>query len=432
MGCMKYRRLVPFLFLLANAHADEAAMKQALSVWEQEMVEYRAAQEFAKTPEQRAQLPAPDGLDVAASLWQAISAKTGEREETVQPGYAERKKGAKPATRKIPTYEFEQEWALPAVVWFVCHPQAFVKALENKPRQQAYFSEALLDSIKRIHFRAPGIAPACAKLAEGTTSQVYDILEKIYLHNQDAAARSNAALGMSLMLGNPLLAGTTGSANTRAKRVYYLKQALTLAPDDAMFGDFPFHDIAGELTYNLRYLSVGSIPPQIKVRRLDGKDELLPQPGKAHLLFFWSPQDEAGAEAVRHMQAAQDRYPDLVICPVIPYQEEPGWSQQMEQKGISDCYMDDEQGTAARSYRLRRLPTAVLLSDRCRILYIGEPGLQLQTSIDTFFHSPSGTKGARKGKIIIGGEEEAPAIQLPAHPTPADSQAPALRDMPEL
>ncbi len=432
MGGMTYRRILPLFLLLTHAHADEAAMKQALSVWEQEMTEYRAAQEFAKTPEQRAQLTVPDGLNVAASLWKAISAKTGEREETVQPGYAERKKGAKPTTRKIPTYEFEQNWALPAVVWFVCHPQAFVKALENKPRQQAYFSEALLDSIKRIHYRAPGIAPACAKLAEGTTSQVYDILEKIYLHNKDDAARSNAALGMSLMLGNPLLAGTTGSANTRAKRVYYLKQAITLAPQDAMFGDFPFHEIAGELTYNLRYLSVGSIPPQIKVRHLGGKDGLLPQPGKAHLLFFWSPQDEAGAEAVRHMQAAQDRYPDLVICPVIPHQEEAGWSKQMEQMGISNCYMDDEPGTAARSYRLRRLPTAVLMSDRCRILYIGAPGLQLQTSIDTLFHSAPGEKGATKGRIIIGGEEEAPAIQPPAHPAPADSRVPALRDMPEL
>lgn len=430
---MKYRLLLPLLLLLPNAQADEAAMKQALSVWEQEMTEYRAAQEFAKTQEERAKLPEPDGMEVASALWQSISSKTGEREETVQPTYAERKKGAQPTTRKIPTYEFEQEWALPAVVWFICHPQAFVKALENKPRQQSYFSEALLDSVKRTHFRAPGIAPACAKLAEGSTSQVYDILEKIYLHNTDAAARSNAALGMSIMLGNPLLAGATGSANTQAKRLYYLKQAILLAPDNAIFGKLPFHRVAEELTYNLRYLSMGSIPPQIKVRHLSGKDELLPQAGKAHLLFFWTPQDESSIQAVRHMQAAQDRYPDLVICPITPHQEMESWSQLLQQNGISSCYMDDEQGSGARSYRLSQLPTAVLLSDRCRILYIGTPGLQLQTSIDTLFNPTPEAKKATKGRIIIGGEDEqAPVIQPGSRPTPADSQVPALRDMPEL
>lgn len=432
MKGMRYSRLLPLFLLLPTVSADEAAMKQALSVWEQQMTEFHAAQEFAGTPEQKAKLSVPDGMEIAPKLWQAISGKTGEREETVSPPLAERKKGAKPTTRKIPTYEFEQEWALPAVVWFIRHPQAFAKALENKPRQQAYFGQALLDSVKRVHFRAPGIAAACAKLAESSTEQVYDILEKIYLHNKDAAARSNAALGMSIMLGNPLLSGTLGSANIKAKRVYYLRQAIAQAPEDAMFGDIPFRIVSEEMIYNLRYLSVGSIPPQLKLLSTDGSSALLPQPGKAHLFFFWSPRDEAGFEAVRHMQGVKDRYPDLVICPITPHQDEAAWRTLLQQNGISSCYMDDEQGSAARSYRLQQLPTAVLLSNRCRILYIGPPGLQLQTSVDALFTDKPETKEAGKGRIIIGEQEETPDIRPTSRPAPGNGEAPALRDMPEF
>lgn len=409
-------------------------MKQALAVWEQQMAEYRAAQKVAKTAEQQAALRLPEGGEIAKALWKAVNRKTGEREEKDRPSAEERAQGMKEKIKKIPTYEFEESWAAPAVVWFINHPAAFSEAFGQKSRQLSYFANALLESVDRVHYNSPAIAEACAKLAESSSGRIYGILEKIYVRNQSPAARANAAMAMCLLLGNPAVSSAEGSeAMARSKRVFYLRQALRLAPENAMFGSRSLSEVAIDVAYVLRFLTVESIPPQLKVTDKEGKTVFFPQEGKTCLIFFWSPDEEVGRKLVSKTHALMKQYPDLQFCPVTSHMDRDEWLAMLQENGIPVCYMDDEKGSGASAYRLAQLPTAVLTDPGCKIAFIGYPGLQLQTVLDQL----TARQAENKQRVRVSIKEDEPVLQPgsqpAASPVPAGSdEAPILRDMPEF
>lgn len=408
---------------LPAATATEEAMNGALAVWNQQYSEYRAALQFASTEEERAQVKEPDGAEIADDLWKSVSAKTSE--------------GGKD---KGSAYEFDEPWAAPAVIWFVQHPAALAQALskkKNPQRETAYYADRLMNALHRVHYANPGVAAACAKLAEGGSAREYEILEKIYSRNQDKNARGCAALGMSLMLANPLVSSIGGSeAEVRAKRVYYLKRSLTLTADDTMFGSVRLSEVASEQAYRVRYLMQGCVPPQITVKDMNGTSVTVPQQGKPHLILFWAPEEETGTTMVRGIDKLAAANPGLEIVPVTHFAT-PDTVQQLQQQGISRTCLDDTAGTAARAYRISALPTAVLVGADCTILYTGAPNMQLQAKIDAC--TKAQPKAKERPRVIV---EETPAPQqakpqqgpAPLAPMqqPQGDTPPALRDMPQF
>lgn len=431
------------LMSLAPAVADQAAMQDALNRWQQRLSEYEAALSVAQTDEQRAAIAEPDGADVAAALWKSISAKTGERDEMVEPSAEERMQGAKAEMRKVATYAFEDAWAAPAVFWFINRPHQLARLFEGKPRQLSFYADALLKSIDKRHYNSPHIAEACAKLSESPSVRVYRILEKAYTRNQDATARGCAALAMSIMLTNPTIAAAEGSETVaRGKRIFFLKQALNLTLEKARFGNATVSEVATELAYVMRHLSVGSIPPQMKVRDMGGKEHTFPIPGKTMLLFFWSVDEEVGSRMVAKGDSLKRQYPGLEFCPITVHQDTESWSARLQELGITHCYMDLADNRGGMAYRVRQLPTAVLVDERCRILYMGYPDMKLQTALTAHFNENivSGPR-VRIGEAAPVGED-APVIQPGSQPEPAppavqdmpqpSDEAPALREMPKF
>lgn len=427
------------LVCMAPAMADEKAMQDALNRWQQRLSEYDAALSVAQTDEQRAAIAEPDGAEVAFALWKSICTKTGERDEWVEPTAEERMQGAKPGTHKVSTYAFEEAWAAPAVFWFINRPQQLAALFEGKPRQLSFYADALLKSIDKRHYNSPHIAASCAKLAESPSVRVYKILEKVYTRNQDATARGCAALAMSLMLTNPTIAAAEGSETVaRGKRIFFLKQALNLTPEKTQFGSGTVTEVASELAYVMRHLSVGSIPPQIKVRDMEGKEHALPTPGKTMLLFFWSVDEEVGSSMVAKGDSLKKQYPGLEFCPITVHQDTESWSARLQELGVSHSYMDNAENSGGMAYRVRQLPMAVLINERCQILYIGYPDMKLQTALTAHYNDNivSGPR-VRIGEAEQG--EEAPIIQPGSQPTPvspppaelqSSDEAPALREMP--
>ena len=410
------------LMCLSAASATEEEMNNALSVWNQQYGEYKAALQFATTEEQRALVKEPDGSEIADTLWKSVSAKTGAADK-----------------EKKPMYEFDEPWAAPAVIWFVQHPEALAQALSKKKNPQkeiSFYADRLMNALHRVHYANPGVGAACAKLAEGSTAREYEILEKIYSRNQDKNARGCAALGMSLMLSNPLISSIGGSeAEVRAKRVYYLKQSLTLTDDDVMFGSVRLSEVASEQAYRLRHLMQGCVPPQITVKDMGGATVKVLQQGKPHLLLFWAPEEETGASMVQSIDKLAAGNPGLEIVPVTHFAT-PDAVQQLQEQGISRTCFDDAQGTAARAYRISTLPTVVLVSADCNILYTGAPNMQLQAKIDA---CTSQQPKKERPRVIV---EEKPAAKekaapqepapLQPMPQPQGDTPPALRDMPQF
>ena len=394
-------------------------MQQALGEWQQQQAEYRAALSLATTEEQRAELtpPAPD--EVAPKIWRAVSGVTGRKMLATKD---------KKEKREVASYEFEEAWAAPAVIWLLQYPEAFAKVLESKPKDLSYFAQRILNSVQNTHYSVPGIAEACPKLAESTSDQGYKILEKIYTQNKDPKARSCAALALSIYLARPTMATAEGGyARTRSKRIYYLKQALSIAPGDTMYGRLSLTQVAEEQIYLLRTLSTGSIPPRMSLTdTAKMSKKLFPQEGKPNLIFFWSPTEEVGLQMMSKQSSLQKQYPGLVLCPVIPYGEADEVAAILQEHNIATCYMDDEKGTAGKDYRVSQLPLAVLVDARARILYIGYPDMQLQSALENLFNTENQAPVRRPAAVNT-------RPTAPAAPAAQGSDTPpSLREMPQF
>ncbi len=449
------RRDALALFLLfssaaAPAVAAPADMNAALDSWRQKMTEYTAAVRHARTPEQKAAVRLPEAGAVAEALWKSVCGKTGQRSVVVQPSPQERMRGAAPTTEKRDTYEFEEEWAAPAVIWFVNHPGELARIFEGRPRQLSFYADALLEAVERHHYDSPLMVECIAKLTEGGNSRCYNILEKVFSRNPDPKARGFAALGMSILLGNPLVAAEAGSqAMARGKRVYYLRQALALTPEDAMFGSASVSEIVVEQSYRLKNLSVGSVPPQITVADAAGKSLALPVVGKPTLLLFWDPAESISAEMARKLPTLNQKYPDLELAAITapPATEEA--ERALSESGVESAYFDNAELAAGTAYRVAQVPTAVLLGERCNILYIGYPDMHLQAAIDSCFQNRGRGQASSHVRVV----EEPPVIQpgsrpvtpaAPAEPQPPvtdaapvapegnSDEAPDLREMPDF
>lgn len=392
---MSHKHIIFFALLLTVVQictADEQSMNRALDMWKQQEAEYRAALSLASTPEERSALPPPSPNDIAAALWKSIRTRTGTREVTT----GRRKKTEK---RTQVTYEFDEEWAAPAVVWFLKYPDALAKLFEESPQKLSVYAQALLDSVKYKHYSSPLIADACAALAENTSREVYDVLQKIYTENTDSAARAAAALAMSIMLADRNLADEEGGlARARAQRLYLIRQALRIAPPEQRFGAISLTDVAQELIYRIRFLDIGAIPPRLKVTNMQGAEELFPVQGKVNLIFFWDPAEDVGMSIMQKQASLRKQFPQVVLCPIVVHSDIEPWRKMLQDNNVELCYMDDEQGTAGRSYRVSRLPHAVLVDEHSRILYSGYPDMQLQTALNEHGMRASTKNEAQRAK----------------------------------
>ena len=432
--------LIPAALIATSATADQNAMNTALEHWNRLMQEYQAAVQVAKTPNQMEAIRRPDGEEVALLLWHSVNKKTGKRHKLVKPTAEQRMNGAKDTYKEMTTYEFEQPWAAPAVAWFLNHPDDFAKVFNGRTRQVSFFANALLESVEHVHYSSPHIADACAKLAESPSVRIYELLQKIYTRNQSPEAKAASAMAMCILLSNPTIASAESSpAIARSKQIYFLRQAILMAPENAMFGNVSMNQMAAEMTYAVKNLSLGSVPPQMELLDKDGNKVKMPQAGKPTLLFFWTPDESIGLDIVQRQDQLAAQYPDLVFCPINVNQPLADWQASLQELGITNAYMDNEQNAGGQAYRVSQLPMAVLLNEYCNILFIGFPNQQLQAALNNCF-APADATG--KPKVTIDGvdatitDEPESVLQPGSRPkestAPGSNEAPPLRDMPEF
>lgn len=402
------------------ALASEDAMNAALNSWNQQMAEYTEAIKNAPSDEVRASIPAPDARRVAPRIWQSINGRTGTRPNPKGRG-------------RVPSFEFEQSWALPAIVWILNNQQAFTAAFnEDEQDQLNYFSTAIIESLHNNHFSNPAAGAVAPGISASSNVRDYELLQKIYLRNQNKEARAAAALGMSLMLNNPMISSVEGSDSmARAKRLYYLKQSILLGGKEGRFGSQLITEVAMEQAYFLRHLSTGAIAPLIHV--LDSQDArcAFPTPGKLTLLLFWSPDAPASVALMQDAAKLKSQYPGLEICPIMPNRTPEERQQVLQSLSVADSYMDDADGSAMKTYRIGMLPSVLLISERCTILYGGAPDMKLQAALEAATGHKQNANPEKRPSVRVEYDDK-PAIQPGFTPEPSDGEVPGLREMPEF
>ncbi len=411
--------LLSLALLLSSplAQADEPSMLRALRNWQQTQQDYQVAlRRVADDPEARAALlrTPPSGRGIAKELWKSISKRTGSRLITPP-------KSAKRPPYRVPSYEYEQAWAAPAVIWWLQHSDLLHTVVASDKVEHTL--QSLLSAAERLHYAHPSMADLCPVLAQSKSARSYDLLEKIFQKNPTAQARANAALAMGLLLRHENIYSIEGNPEeARAKRVSYIRYALQTAPKGSYFGTLPFETVALEEIYQLSNLSPNSIPPQIFPTASDGTTRALPVVGEAQLLYFWDPLDSASTALLRTASPLKKQYPYLqfrAITAGITHDEILN-SPDMALPDVTH-YIDRE-GKAIQAYRIPKAGFAILISDKTKILYIGEPNLKLQAAINAY--DAQRTRASTRPANPPSGQLQPPA------PQPSTQEIPPLRDLP--
>ncbi len=397
--------------------ASEQGMKEALKQWDQEMSEYQAAVDNTKDEAQRNILLAnpPSGESIAKKLWKETYYRIGTREITEKKTSAPKNRFDIAKVKKIPVYAYEETWAAPAIAWWLTHPQALGSILTQQ--QCSRVIAAMIDSIERSHFDKPCMADVCAPLSSLSSMQAYECLKKIHMRNTDMAAKANAAMGLSLMLNKAPIRSIEGSEEMAdAKRIYYIKEALSIAPKDCLFGNARIEVTANEQIHLVTKLAPGRVPPQISVMDGEKRQLMFPIPNQAQILLFWSPDHQESIALLRRSGDLAAKYPQIKIIPIAVGVDQDGIKQCYELQGITIPSYSDQDAAAAKEYRVAALPYVAFLGNENTLVYLGYPDLNFQSKITSYLQNK-------------------PAVTAPAaapSPQGEDSEVPAIREMPQL
>ena len=136
--------------LLGWASADEIGMKNVLSVWNSRQADWESAFKIAETDAKRAELlkSQPDAVSAARDLWRQVGR------------------------------DLSKPYALPAIVWFLDHPQALEKAFPNGDAARKIVLNCL-NALENNMVMEKGAGQAAHALSNSRDLRCRTILEKI-------------------------------------------------------------------------------------------------------------------------------------------------------------------------------------------------------------------------------------------------------------
>lgn len=383
--------------LLGWAPADETGMKKALADWQMRQSDWESALKTAESEEKRMELmkSRPDAVPVARELWRQVG-------------------------RDLQKPEAQKPCLLPAVVWFLEHPQAVAQAFPNGDiaRKIVVFC---LDSLENTLFREKGAGKAAYALSNSRDLRCRVILEQIKDYNQFPEDQGLAALGLAMVMKE-----TTGmlqdDVRLVAARGKLLKDAIIKCYDSS-FGPVPVQHIVKEELYEIRNLNIGQTGPKISLpSTATGAEVTVPSGDKPVLLVFWDPGDVRSVQFLKKAASLRKEFPGLMVMPVAP-----GNSENVK-KALLNGEMDipslaDEKAAAFKDYRVMFTPRVYLLDPAGKILMRGTPDMLFDANL---YAVMGRLEGKKNGKAD---EKKAPAAKpgpLPARINSPDTRVPSV------
>ena len=337
--------------LLGWAPADEAGMKNALADWQMRQSDWESAFKTAESDEKRAELmeSRPNAIPVAQELWRQVG-------------------------RDLQKPETQKPYLLPAVIWFLDHPQAVAQAFPNGDVARKIVV-LCLDSLENTLFREKGAGKAAYALSNSRDLRCRVILEQIKDYNQFPEDQGLSALGLAMVMKE-----TTGmlqdDVRLVAARGKLLKDAIIKCYDSS-FGPVPVRNLVKEELYEIRNLNIGQTGPKISLpSTATGAEVTVPSGDKPVLLVFWDPRDVRSVQFLQKAVSLRKEFPGLTVMPVAP-----GNSEDVK-KALLNLEMDtpslvDEKAAAFKDYRVMLTPRVYLLDPAGKILMRGTPDLSL-------------------------------------------------------
>lgn len=408
--------------LLGWAPADEAGMKNALADWQMRQSDWESAFKTAESDGKREELmkSRPDAVPVARELWRQVG-------------------------RDLQKPETQKPYLLPAVLWFLDHPEAVAQAFPNGESARKIVV-LCLDALENTLFREKGAGKAAYALSNSREVRCRVILEQIKDYSQFPEDQGLAALGLAMVMKE-----TTGmlqdDVRLVAARGKLLKDAIIKCYDSS-FGPVPVRNLVQEELYEIRNLNIGQTGPGISLpSSATGAEVKLPGGEKPVLVVFWDPRDARSVQFLGKAASLRGEFPGLTVMPVAP-----GSSENVK-KALLNLNLDipsliDEKAAAFKDYRVRHTPQVYLLDPKGKILMRGTPDMLFDANLYAVMGKFEGKKNgkaeekkasapppaARPAPLpakINSPETRVPAVPQPAAAPAAPLAAPPLRPMPE-
>lgn len=414
--------------LLGWSPADETGMKSVLADWQVRQSDWESALKTAESEEKRAELMGhrPNAVPVARELWKMVG-------------------------RDLQKPETQKPWLLPAVVWFLDHPQAVAQAFPNRDAARKVVV-LCLDALENTLFREQGAGKAAYALSSSRDLRCRVILEQIKDGNQFPEDQGLAALGLAMVMKE-----TTGmlqdDVRLVAARGRLLKDAI-IKCYDSRFGPVPVQNVVKEELYEIRNLNIGQTGPKISLpSTATGERVTLPSGDRPVLVVFWDPRDMRSVQFLQKAASLRKDFPGLTVMPVAP-----GKSENVK-KALLNLNVDipslvDEKAAAFKDYRVMLTPRVYLLDPAGKVLMRGTPDMLFDANLYAVMGRVEGKKSGKtegnRGPAASAAVRPTPArinspdTRVPAAPRPAASpaspsgaedrpslSAPPLRPMPE-
>lgn len=408
--------------LLGWAPADEAGMKNALADWQMRQSDWESAFKTAESDGKREELmkSRPDAVPVARELWRQVG-------------------------RDLQKPETQKPYLLPAVLWFLDHPEAVAQAFPNGESARKIVV-LCLDALENTLFREKGAGKAAYALSNSRELRCRVILEQIKDYSQFPEDQGLAALGLAMVMKE-----TTGmlqdDVRLVAARGKLLKDAIIKCYDSS-FGPVPVRNLVQEELYEIRNLNIGQTGPGISLpSSATGAEVKLPGGEKPVLVVFWDPRDARSVQFLGKAASLRGEFPGLTVIPVAP-----GSSENVK-KALLNLNLDipsliDEKAAAFKDYRVRHTPQVYLLDPKGKILMRGTPDMLFDANLYAVMgkfegkkngkaedkKAPAAPPAARPAPLpakINSPETRVPAVPQPAAAPAAPLAAPPLRPMPE-
>lgn len=392
--------------LLGWAQADEIGMKNVLADWNMRQSDWESAIKTAETDQKRAELlkNRPDGVRVAQELWRQVG------------GDLQKSNVHKP-------------YLLPAVVWFLGHPQAVDQAFPNGELAKKIIVFSLV-ALENYLFREKGAGQAAPTLSSSRDLRCRVILEQIKDSNPFPEDQGLASLGLAMAMkeNTGMLQDDVRLVAARGK---LLKDAI-LKCYDSRFGSVSVQDLVKEELYEIRNLNLGQTGPRISLPSSStGMDVTLPSGKSPVLVVFWDPRDVRSVQFLEKAASLRKDFPGLTVMPVAP-----GTAEQVK-NALLNLNLDiptlvDEKAAAFRDYRVAQTPRVYLLDPKGKILMRGTPDMLFDANLYAVMNKLEGKEDAKKAPAAppsvkpspLPERINSPQIHVPA-PAPRPAAAPA-------
>ena len=381
--------------LFGWASADEIGMKNVLSVWNSRQADWESAFKIAETDEKRAELlkSQPDAVTAARDLWGQV--------------------GRDPS----------KPYTLPAIVWFLDHPQALEEAFPGGNVARKILLNCL-NALENNMVMEKGAGQAAHALSNSRDLRCRTILEKIKDLNQFPEDQGLASLGLAMVMKESS-GMQQDDGRLVAARGKLLKDAI-IKCYDSKFGPIPVKDLVKEELYEIRNLNIGQTGPKIKLpSSATGTWVEIPSGDKPVLLVFWDPRDAMSVKFLEKAASLRKEFPGMTVMPVAPVSEE-GVKKALLNLSLDIPSLVDAQAVAFKDYRVAHTPRVYLLDPKGKILMRGTPDLLFDANLYAAMNKFKGKEAEKAPQA----PSAAPSVLIPERVNSPDTRVPAGRPAP--